>query len=121
MKWLRVGSVVLALSAVLALAAAAQEPPALSLSDLEALVEEDEQTLPSFDTAQVIDLAALVGFLGLAMVSFFKKSTPLKIATMVVAVEPIPEDWLTRLLNRDQHRRPISVSVVMPRLPSETE
>jgi len=58
----------------------------LSLSDLNDLIAEDENTQPKFDRQVIIDLAALTAFLTLAMISFFKKSRPLKYATMVVAV-----------------------------------
>ncbi len=69
-------------------AALAQEPtsPQLSLSDLDALMEEDEQALPSLEGEALVDFLALIGFLTLAVVSFLKKSTLLKYATMVVAI-----------------------------------
>lgn len=58
----------------------------LSLDDLDALMEKDEETLPSFDSGQAIDLAAMLAFFALAMVSFFKKSRLLKYTTMAVAI-----------------------------------
>jgi len=61
----------------------------LSLSDLDALdalVEEDTATRPTFDRDTVIDLIAMSVFFALAMVSFFRKSRPLKYATMVYAI-----------------------------------
>lgn len=58
----------------------------LSLDDLDALIEEDEDTQPTFDQGMLIDVLALLGFFTLALISFFKKSTPLKYATMAVAV-----------------------------------
>lgn len=61
-------------------------PKELSLSDLNALIAEDDKTQPTFDRKVIIDLTALTAFLTLAMVSFFKKSRPLKYVTMVVAV-----------------------------------
>ena len=68
-------------------ASAAQEvAPQLSLSDLDALMEEDEQSLPSFEGESLVDLFAIVAFFTLAVVSFIKKSTWLKYATMVVAI-----------------------------------
>ena len=69
-------------------AAVAQEssPPQLSLSDLDALMEEDERALPSLEGESLVDLIAIVAFFTLAVVSFLKKSTLLKYATMVVAI-----------------------------------
>ncbi len=58
----------------------------LSLSDLDALMEEDTATRPVFDRAVVTDLMAMSVFFVLAMVSFFKKSRMLKYATMVYAI-----------------------------------
>jgi polyferredoxin len=61
-------------------------PQTLSLADLDAVMEEDESSLPSLDQSQIIDLATLVAFLALAVTSFIKKSTRLKYATMVSAI-----------------------------------
>lgn len=61
-------------------------PQALSLADLDALMEEDESPVPSFDRAQIIDLVALTAFLALAVTSFLMKSTRLKYTTMIVAI-----------------------------------
>lgn len=58
----------------------------LSLSDLETLIEQDGQPNVAIDQSGFIDLAALVAFLTLAVVSFLRKSTSLKYLTMVVAV-----------------------------------
>ncbi|MBM3514126.1 MAG: 4Fe-4S binding protein [Alphaproteobacteria bacterium] len=63
--------------------AAAQEP---SLDELDALLQQDEADISAFRTGDVIDLAVLAAFFALALVSFFRKSTPLKYATMVVAI-----------------------------------
>jgi len=57
-----------------------------SLEQLEALMAEDEAPAVSLDADELTDLAVLVAFLGLAVVSFLRKSTPLKVATLVVAV-----------------------------------
>ena len=67
---------------------AAQEsaPPAFSFDELDALMEEDNERLPSFDRRDTIDLVALIAFLSLAVISFLMKSTKLKYATMVVAI-----------------------------------
>lgn len=61
-------------------------PPALSLSDLDALIAQDEKPQPTLNQSDIIDLALLVAFLSLAVVSFLMKSTVLKYATMVSAV-----------------------------------
>jgi len=60
--------------------------PALSLADLDALIEQDKATTPKLDQQGVVDLIALVSFLALAVVSFIKKNTTLKYATMVIAI-----------------------------------
>ena len=64
------------------------EAPQLSLSDLDALIEEDSE---DEDTAaviedQILDLLVLSAFLALALISFFKKSTMLKYVTMIVSI-----------------------------------
>jgi len=51
--------------------------------------EEEEEVVPTFmddARAQAIDIAAVAAFLVLAFVSFFRKSEPLKIVTLVAAV-----------------------------------
>ena len=60
--------------------------PSLSLADLDALMVEDEQSVPALESKKVIDLVALIGFLSLATISFLRKSTILKYVTMVVAI-----------------------------------
>lgn len=60
--------------------------PAISLSDLDALIAQDEKPQPTLDQSGVVDLAVLVAFLSLAVVSFLRKSTTLKYVTMVFAV-----------------------------------
>lgn len=60
--------------------------PAISLSDLDALIAQDEEPQPTLDQSGVVDLAVLVAFLSLAVVSFLRKSTILKYVTMVFAV-----------------------------------
>jgi NosR/NirI family nitrous oxide reductase transcriptional regulator len=60
--------------------------PSLSLADLDALMVEDEQSVPALESKKVIDLVALIGFLSLATISFLQKSTILKYVTMVVAI-----------------------------------
>jgi len=64
------------------------DAPQLSLSDLDALMEEDSE---DEDTAavirdQILDLLVLSAFLSLALLSFFKKSTTLKYVTMIVSI-----------------------------------
>lgn len=65
---------------------AQEAAPALSLDDLDALIEEDQETRPTFDRDMLVDLGILISFFTLALVSFFKKSRWLKYATMVVAI-----------------------------------
>lgn len=89
--WLSLAIAVIALVGVLTslpvFQAIAQEPArTLSLDDLDALIEEDQDTRPTFDRDMLIDLLILVSFFALALVSFFMKSTWLKYVTMVVAV-----------------------------------
>ncbi len=60
--------------------------PALSLSDLDALIAQDEAPQPTLDQSGIVDLTILVAFLSLAVLSFLMKSTTLKYVTMVSAV-----------------------------------
>ena len=76
-----------------ALSASAAQPPddqTLTLEDLaqlDALLEEDAQTTgPIFDRQTVIDVVALVFVLSLGLVSFFRKSDRLKVASLVLSV-----------------------------------
>jgi NosR/NirI family nitrous oxide reductase transcriptional regulator len=62
---------------------AAQTP---SLAELDALIDEDSASVPSLKPKDIIDIVALVAFLGLALVSFFRKSPALKYTTMIVAI-----------------------------------
>ncbi len=62
------------------------ESQAISLAELDALIDEDSASTPSLKPKDILDIAALVSFLGLAVVSFLRKSIPLKYATMVVAI-----------------------------------
>jgi hypothetical protein len=71
----------------------AQEPQESSVPAVEAgdgwNFEEDEEPVPTWGDdlrAQAVDLAAVSSFLVLAFVSFFRKSDPLKVATLVAAV-----------------------------------
>jgi NosR/NirI family transcriptional regulator, nitrous oxide reductase regulator len=57
-----------------------------SLAELEALMVEDSAPAPTLKTKDIIDIAALAAFLSLALVSFWRKSTPLKYITMIAAV-----------------------------------
>ncbi|MDX2144988.1 MAG: 4Fe-4S binding protein [Rhodospirillaceae bacterium] len=66
--------------------AAAASPQAPSLADLEALMEEDAAPDRPLDRREIMDLAGIAGFLALALISFWRKSTPLKYATMAVAI-----------------------------------
>jgi len=76
-----------------ALSARATQPPddqTLSLEDLErldALLEEDaESDGPVFDRQTIVDIGALVFVLSLGLVSFFRKSDRLKVASLVLSV-----------------------------------
>jgi NosR/NirI family transcriptional regulator, nitrous oxide reductase regulator len=60
--------------------------PALSLSDLDALIAQDEAPQPTLDQSGIVDLTILVAFLSLAVLSFLMKSKTLKYVTMVSAV-----------------------------------
>ncbi|MCZ6879488.1 MAG: 4Fe-4S binding protein [Acidobacteria bacterium] len=64
------------------------DSPQLSLSDLDALIEEDseDEDMVAAIGDQVLDVLVLSAFLALALVSFFKKSTLLKYTTMIVSV-----------------------------------
>jgi NosR/NirI family transcriptional regulator, nitrous oxide reductase regulator len=57
-----------------------------TLADLDNLIEDDAARVPSLAARDVIDIIALLGFLLLAMVSFWKKSRVLKLATLVASV-----------------------------------
>jgi polyferredoxin len=61
-------------------------PPALSLDELDALIASEDKLLNSVGSGALIDAALLAAFLGLAMLSFYRKSTRLKYATLVLAV-----------------------------------
>ncbi|MCB2107605.1 MAG: 4Fe-4S binding protein [Rhodobacteraceae bacterium] len=61
-------------------------PQALSLDDLDALESQDSTSLLDLTAAQVVELIPLLLFFTLAFVSFFKKNTYLKYATLVYAV-----------------------------------
>jgi NosR/NirI family nitrous oxide reductase transcriptional regulator len=61
-------------------------PAALSLDELDALIASEDSLLTSIGSGALIDAAALAVFLGLAMLSFFRKSNRLKYATLVLAV-----------------------------------
>jgi len=97
--------VVLALGAVLLLCLAAgaavpvavqaqqpETPPPLSLDDLaalDALIDEDEVTdnaVAQFDSGAVIDVAVLSAVLAFALVSFKKRSEPLKMVSWVLSI-----------------------------------
>ena len=67
------------------------EAPPLTLDDLaalDALLEADaeEAESPALDRQTLLDIGALVAVLGFALVSFFRKSEPLKIASLVLSV-----------------------------------
>ncbi len=64
------------------------DSPQLSLSDLDALIEEDseDEDMVAVIGDQILDMLVLSAFLALALVSFFKKSTLLKYTTMIVSV-----------------------------------
>ena len=64
------------------------DSPQISLSDLDALIEEDsedENAVAAIED-QTLDLLLLSAFLALALFSFFKKSTILKYVTMIVSI-----------------------------------
>jgi len=79
-------AVILCLLFVSASTAQDSVAPSLSLSDLDALMEEDERGLPALEGESLIDLVALIAFLALAVISFLKKNVALKYATMVAAI-----------------------------------
>lgn len=62
------------------------ESAALSLDQLDALIASEENLLTAIGTGALIDAAALMVFLGIAMLSFFRKSTRLKYLTMIIAI-----------------------------------
>jgi len=64
------------------------DAPQLSLADLEALIEEEveDEDPVAVIMGQSLDLLMLSAFLSLALVSFFKKSTTLKVVTMIVSI-----------------------------------
>ena len=62
------------------------DSPAFSFDELDALIEEDNETLPTLDGREIFDLLMLLAFLSLALFSFLKKSRTLKYLTMIVAV-----------------------------------
>ena len=64
------------------------ESPQLSLADLDALIEEDDadEGLAELIKGQILDLLMLSAFLSLALVSFFKNSSTLKYATLIISV-----------------------------------
>ena len=59
---------------------------ALSLDELDALIAGEDELLTAISGTALIDLAALAVFLAFAMLGFFRKSSRLKQATMIVAV-----------------------------------
>ena len=59
---------------------------AFSFDELDALIEEDNETLPTLDGREIFDLLMLLAFLSLALFSFLKKSRTLKYLTMIIAV-----------------------------------
>jgi polyferredoxin len=67
-------------------ASAPASPSALSLADLDALIENDADPSPQLNQGAVVDLVLLAAFLSLAVISFLRKSRWLKYTTMIVAV-----------------------------------
>ena len=66
--------------------AQSETPKALSLADLESLIEEDERVVPALNRDQVLDISALAAFLLLALISFLLRNRWLKYTTMVLAI-----------------------------------
>ena len=63
------------------------ESPQLSLADLAALIEDDaDEDLAEVIMGQIFDLLVLSAFLSLALVSFFKNSSTLKVVTLIISV-----------------------------------
>jgi polyferredoxin len=63
------------------------ESPQLSLADLDALIEDDaDEDLAEVIRGQIFDLLVLSVFLSLALVSFFKNSSTLKVVTLIISV-----------------------------------
>ena len=91
LSWLLAGAVVAGFGAVVI---AAQPEPSetrpLSLDDLDALDalldEDSDESVPAFDRAAVVDLAALGLVLAFAVFSFVKKSDRLKVVSLVLSV-----------------------------------
>jgi polyferredoxin len=87
-RWLRAGIATLRTLAVCALlvgTAGAQPETDPGGWDFEE-VEEAQPTLLEVASAQALDIALFAGFATLAMVSFFRKSRPLKYVTLVASV-----------------------------------
>ena len=61
-------------------------PAALSLDELDTLIASEDSLLTSIGTTALMDIAALTVFLAIAMLSFFRKSPPLKYLTMILAI-----------------------------------
>ena len=66
--------------------AQSETPKALSLADLETLIEEEERVVPALNRDQVLDISALAAFLLLALISFLLRNRWLKYTTMVLAI-----------------------------------
>ena len=68
------------------MAASDDAAEALSLQELDALIAGEDTLLATVTTSSLIDATALAVFLSLAMLSFFRKNTRLKQATMLIAI-----------------------------------
>ena len=62
------------------------DPPSISLSELEALLDQDTEAAEAPSSDEVLDLVLLGAFLLVALISFLSKSRPLKYVTLVASV-----------------------------------
>lgn len=82
--------------------------PAFSLADLDTLIEDDNETLPTLDGREIFDLLALLACLSLALISVLKKSSLGYIGTLnagaLLSVVSYCENWTTLVF----HAHPIN-------------
>ncbi len=62
------------------------DPPSISLSELEALLDQDTAAAEAPSGDEIVDLMLLGAFLLVALISFLSKSRPLKYVTLVASV-----------------------------------
>ena len=70
----------------LAAAAQPEDDQPLSLDDLDALLEADTEPARIFDRQTITDVVAMTFVIAFGLVSFFRKSDPLKVVSLVLAV-----------------------------------